>query len=81
MMRYPVPRITISGGVYEALKAEKRAEESFSDMILRLLPGGDPHRILAYIRTHEPIDEETAASIRKVSEDMRRNFKVRVPRL
>ena len=63
------------------LKAAKKENESFSDVILRIFPRGDPRRILAYLRDHRPLDEETAESIREASKELRRNFKTRVPEI
>ncbi len=77
----PSITITISEDAYKVLKAEKEENESFSDVILRLFPRGHPHRILAYLQDHAPLDDETAESIRKASEGLRRNFKARVPEL
>lgn len=69
--------ITISDEAYRILKAQKKEGDSFSDVILRTFPKGHPARILAALDEMEPIDEETAESIRKVSEEMRKNFKLR----
>jgi predicted CopG family antitoxin len=77
----PSITITISEEAYKVLKAAKKENESFSDVILRLLPRGDPRRILAYLQDHKPLDEQTAESIREVSKEMRRNYKARVPEL
>lgn len=69
--------ITISDEAYRILKAQKREGESFSDVILRTFPMGHPARILAALQDRSPLDKETAESIRKVSEDLRRNLKLR----
>jgi predicted CopG family antitoxin len=69
--------ITISDEAYRILKAQKKEGESFSDVILRTFPKGHPARILAALQDRRPLDEETAESIRKVSEDLRRNLKLR----
>ena len=73
--------ITISDEAYKILKAQKKEGESFSDVILRTFPRGRPARILAALQERPPLDEETAENIRKVSEDLRRNLKLRVPEL
>ncbi len=73
--------ITISDEAYKILKAQKKEGESFSDVILRTFPRGHPARILAALQERPPLDEETAENIRKVSEDLRRNLKLRVPEL
>jgi predicted CopG family antitoxin len=69
--------ITISDEAYRILKAQKRENESFSDVILRTFPRGHPARILAALQGTPLLDQETAESIRKVSEEMRKNFKLR----
>lgn len=71
--------ITISEQAYKLLKAAKREDESFSDVIIRVFPRGDPNRVLAYIETHQPLDAETAETIRKTSEEVRQNFRANVP--
>lgn len=63
------------------LKAAKKKDESFSDVILRVFPRGHPLQLLAYLQDRKPLDEETAESIRKASDDLRRDFKARVPEL
>lgn len=73
--------ITISDEAYKILKAQKKEGESFSDVILRTFPRGHPARILAALQERPPLDEETAENIRKVSEDLRHNLKLRVPEL
>jgi len=55
----PSITITISEEAYMVLKAAKKENESFSDVILRIFPRGDPRRILAYLQDHRPLDEET----------------------
>ena len=77
----PSITITISEEAYRVLKAARKENESFSDVILRIFPRGDPRRILAYLRDHRPLDEETAESIREASKELRRNFKARVPEI
>jgi predicted CopG family antitoxin len=69
--------ITLSDEAYRILKAQKKENESFSDVILRTFPRGHPARILAALQDRPPLDEETAESIREVSEEMRKNFKLR----
>jgi len=73
--------ITISDEAYKILKAQKREGESFSDVIMRTFSRGHPARILAALQDRKPLDEETAESIRKVSEDLRRNLTLRVQEL
>jgi predicted CopG family antitoxin len=70
--------IMISEQAYKILKAQKREGESFSDVILRTFPRGHPARILASLQDREPLDEETAESIRTVTKDLKRNFKLKV---
>lgn len=77
----PSITITISEEAYKVLKAAKKKDESFSDVILRVFPRGHPLRILAYLQDRKPLDEETAESIRKAGDELRRNFKARVPEL
>jgi predicted CopG family antitoxin len=79
--KMPSITITISEEAYNVLKAAKKENESFSDVILRLFPRGDPRRVLAYLKDRKPLDEQTAESIREASKEMRRNFKARVPEL
>lgn len=73
----PSITITITEEAYKVLKAAKKEGESFSDVILRIFPRGDPRRILAYLQDREPLDEETAERIREASKELRRNFKIR----
>lgn len=73
--------ITISDEAYRILKAQKKEGESFSDVILRTFPRGHPARILAALDKIEPLDKETAENIRKASQEMRKNFKLREFRL
>lgn len=73
--------ITISDEAYKILKAQKKEGESFSDVILRTFPRGHPARILAALEDRPPLDEDTARNIKKVSENLRRNLKLRVPEL
>lgn len=70
--------ITISDEAYRILKAQKKEGESFSDVIMRTFSRGHPARILAAMQDRKPLDEETAESIGKASEDLRRNLKMRV---
>ena len=71
--------ITISDAAYRILKAQKKEGESFSDVILRTFPQGNPARILAVLDDLPALDEATAERIRKASEEVRRNFKAQVP--
>ena len=73
--------ITISDEAYRILKAQKKEGESFSDVILRTFPRGHPARILAALEGRPPLDEDTARNIKEVSENLRRNLKLRVPEL
>ena len=77
----PSITITISEEAYRVLKAAKKENESFSDVILRIFPRGDPRRILAYLQDHRPLDGETAESIREASKELGRNFKTGVPEI
>jgi predicted CopG family antitoxin len=77
----PSITITISEEAYKVLKAAKKDNESFSDVILRIFPRGHPRRILAYLKDHRPLDDKTAESIREASKELRRNFKAHVPEL
>lgn len=78
----PSITITISEEAYKVLKAAKKDDdESFSDVILRIFPRGEPHRILAYLKDHRPLDEETAESIMETGKELRRNFKASVPEI
>ena len=77
----PSITITISEEAYKVLKAAKKDDESFSDVILRIFPRGEPRRILAYLKDHRSLDEETAESIRETSKELRRNFKASVPEI
>jgi predicted CopG family antitoxin len=76
----PSITITISEEAYKVLRAAKNEIESFSDVILRLFPCGDPRRILAYLQDRKPLDEQTAESIRNVSKEIQSNFKAHVPK-
>ena len=72
----PSITITISDEAYRVLKAAKKEGESFSDVILRIFPRGHPSRILANLQGRSPLDKATADSIKKASEELRRNFKL-----
>jgi predicted CopG family antitoxin len=66
----------VSDEAYRALKAAKKQNESFSDVILRKFPRGDPARILAAVREMKP-SPELSRSIRAASKEMRKSFKMR----
>lgn len=71
--------ITISDAAYGILKAQKKEGESFSDVILRTFPRGNPARILASLDDLPALDDATAERIKSASEEIRQNFKTRVP--
>ncbi len=71
-----VKTLMISDEAYNALKASKKAGESFSDVILRKFSKGDPARILAAARELKP-NPELSESIRQASQEMRKNFRMR----
>jgi predicted CopG family antitoxin len=68
--------IMVSDEAYRALKAAKREDESFSDVILRKFPKGDPARILAAVNELRP-NPELSRSIREASKEMRKTFKMK----
>lgn len=72
-------KITMSDAAYRILKAQKKESESFSDVILRAFPQGNPARILAVLDDLPILNYVVAGRIRKASEDIRRNFKAQVP--
>ena len=72
----PRTTITISEEAYKALKAEKKEGESFSDVILRKFPRGNPAAIKALFMELGP-DPELADAIEKASRELRKNFKTR----
>lgn len=72
-----VKKITLSSEAYKVLKAQKRKDESFLDLILQRFGRGSPAAILDYLREREPISKETVDSIRKASARMRKNLKLR----
>ena len=61
------------------LKVQKKKGESFSDVILRTFPPGNPARILAVVDELPALDDATAKRIRKASKNVWRNFKAQVP--
>ncbi len=69
--------ISLSNEAYKILKAQKMEGESFSDLILRKFGKGNAAAILAYIEEMEPLDEESAESIRKTASKMRKNIRLR----
>jgi predicted CopG family antitoxin len=66
----------LSDEAYRALRAAKKEGESFSDVILRKFPKGDPARILAVVKGMKP-NPEFSASIKGAREEMRKNFKTK----
>jgi predicted CopG family antitoxin len=68
--------VMLSDEAYNALKAAKKSGESFSDVILRKFPKGDPARILAVVKSMKP-NPDLSQSVRQASKEMRKNFKMR----
>lgn len=67
--------VMLSDEAYRALKAAKKEGESFSDVILRKFPKGDPARILAVVRGMKA-NPDLAKSVEKAEEEMRKNLKL-----
>ena len=67
--------ISISDDVYAELSTRKNGK-SFTEIIKTLLAEcprkGDPKTILEFLKTHDPIDEESAKNILKASEEGRK---------
>lgn len=51
--------------------------KSFSDLILRKFGKGNAASILAYVEEMEPFDDESAESIRKTTNKIRKNRRLR----
>jgi len=68
--------VMLSDEAYRVLKAEKKGNESFSDVILRRFGKGDPAAILAYYKERGP-DPDLADAVEEASRELRKNFKTR----
>jgi predicted CopG family antitoxin len=67
--------ISLRDEAYRVLKAQKREDESFSDLILRKFGKGNPAVILAYLEESKP-NMDLAESTRKSSGELRRKLKL-----
>jgi predicted CopG family antitoxin len=72
----PTRSLTIKEEEYRALKARKKDDESFTDVILRLTENkGNAHRLLKMMdEFHSP---ELADNIEAAGKKFRKNFKTR----
>lgn len=68
--------VMLSDEAYKLLKAEKKGNESFSDVILRKFGKGNPGAILAYLKERGP-NPDLADAVEEASKEMRKNFKMR----
>ena len=68
--------VMLSDDAYSVLKAAKKEGESFSDVILRKFPKGDPTRLLAVVRERKA-NPDLSANVIKGSHEMRKSFKMR----
>jgi len=68
--------VMLSDEAYRVLKAEKKGNESFSDVILRRFGKGNPAAILAYYKERGP-DSDLADAVEEASRELRKNFKTR----
>ncbi len=68
--------VMLSDEAYRVLKAEKKGNESFSDVILRRFGKGNPASILAYYKERGP-DPDLADAVEEASRELRKNFKTR----
>jgi len=68
--------VMLSDDAYSVLKAAKKEGESFSDVILRKFPKGDPTRLLAVVRERKA-NLDLSANVIKASHEMRKSFKMR----
>ncbi len=68
--------VMLSDEAYRVLKAEKKGNESFSDVILRRFGKGNPAAILAYYKERGP-DPDLADAVEEASRELRKNFKTR----
>lgn len=68
--------IMISDRAYRALQRRKKEGESFTDLILREFPEGNAGEILAIVKSMKP-DLELSESMRRASQEFRKNFKLR----
>jgi predicted CopG family antitoxin len=66
----------VSDEAYMLLKAEKKAGESFSDVILRKFQKGNPSAILKYYTERKP-SNDLADAVEQASKKLRKNFKTR----
>ena len=72
--------IMISEEAYEVLKKRKKANESFTDVIIRLgSDKGSIKRLLDFAdsKDFEPISPETARHMKEASKEFRKNFRLR----
>lgn len=67
--------ISLSNEAYRILKAQKKKDESFSDLVLRTFGRGNPAAILAYLQEKNP-NLDLADAVEKASEDLRDNLKL-----
>lgn len=67
--------VMLSEEAYNALKAEKRKGESFSDVILRKFKKGNAGMILAYLKERGP-NTDLADSVERESQRLRKNLKL-----
>jgi predicted CopG family antitoxin len=68
--------VMLSDEAYRVLRDAKRPGESFSDVVLRKFPKGDPARILAAVKEIKP-DLEFSKSIKEARKEMRKNVRMK----
>lgn len=74
----PSRTLTIKEEAYQALKSEKKQNESFTDVILRLTSKkGDLNKLLEVMKNKEFFNPELAKNVEKASKEFRKNFRVR----
>jgi predicted CopG family antitoxin len=74
----PTRSLTVKEEAYQALKAMKKENESFTDVILRLTSQkGNARRLLEAMKNEEFRSPELADKVEEASREFRKNFKTR----
>ncbi len=68
--------ISLSNEAYERIKSIKRSGESFSDIVIKLIPRPKKKSLLDFFGKW-PGSEEEIENIKKIIEKGRKNFKIR----
>lgn len=74
----PTRSLTVKEEAYQALKAMKKENESFTDVILRLTSQrGNARRLLEAMKNEEFHSPELADRVEEESKEFRKNFRLR----